>query len=252
MVLCVDEKTQIQALDRTQPILPLTPGLPERRTHDDTRHGTPNLFAALDIALGEVIGDRMYFAGIVYVLRTRIIWNAFPREKFGGLGSSALHDRFQKWAKAGLFEAIWRKGLAEYDEMEGMAWEWQSADGTMVEAPLAQESVGPNPTDRGKMEASDTPSSKGMASRCHSSSAERTRTIARRSANCWTREGFVRPTKRRSKTFALTPAMSGRPKKYLRAALSRTSARGARKFPNRNATRTSSRADGSSNVSTSG
>jgi transposase len=94
--------------------------------------------------------DRSYFAGIVYVLRTGIIWNAFSREKFGGLGSSALHARFQHWAKAGLFQAIWRKGLAEYDEMEGIAWEWQSADGTLVEAPLAQESVGPNPTDRGK------------------------------------------------------------------------------------------------------
>jgi transposase len=80
--------------------------------------------------------DRLYFAGIVYVLRTGIIWNAFPREKFGGLGSSALHTRFQEWAKAGLFVAIWRKGLAEYDEMEGIAWEWQSADSTSVEAPL--------------------------------------------------------------------------------------------------------------------
>jgi transposase len=92
----------------------------------------------------------MYFAGIVYVLRTGIIWSAFPREKFGGLGSSALHARFREWARAGLFQAIWRKGLAEYDEMEGMAWEWQSADGAMVEAALAQESVGPNPADRGK------------------------------------------------------------------------------------------------------
>jgi hypothetical protein len=45
--------------------------------------------------------NRLYFAGIVHVLRTGIIWNAFPREKFGGLGSSALHDRFQKRAKAG-------------------------------------------------------------------------------------------------------------------------------------------------------
>ena len=50
MVLCVDEKSQIQALDRTQPILPLAPGLPERRTHDYMRHGTTTLFAALDIA----------------------------------------------------------------------------------------------------------------------------------------------------------------------------------------------------------
>ena len=57
MVLCVDEKSQIQALDRTQPMLPLAPGLPERRTHDYERHGTTTLFAALDIATGAVIGD---------------------------------------------------------------------------------------------------------------------------------------------------------------------------------------------------
>jgi len=57
MVLCVDEKSQIQALDRTQPMLPLGPGIPERRTHDYTRHGTTTLFAALDIATGEVIGE---------------------------------------------------------------------------------------------------------------------------------------------------------------------------------------------------
>ena len=92
--------------------------------------------------------DRVYFSAIVYVLRAGIIWNALPREKFGGLGSSALHARFQQWARAGLFEALWREGLAEYDEMEGIQWEWQSADGTHVEAPLAQESAGQNPTDR--------------------------------------------------------------------------------------------------------
>jgi transposase len=57
MVLCVDEKSQIQALDRTQPVLPLAPGIPERRTHDYARHGTTTLFAALDIATGEVIGE---------------------------------------------------------------------------------------------------------------------------------------------------------------------------------------------------
>ncbi|MGH8436280.1 MAG: IS630 family transposase [Pseudomonas sp.] len=57
MVLCVDEKSQIQALDRTQPLLPLAPGIPERRTHDYMRHGTTTLFAALDIATGEVIGE---------------------------------------------------------------------------------------------------------------------------------------------------------------------------------------------------
>ncbi len=56
LVLCVDEKSQIQALDRSQPMLPMRPGQIERRTHDYTRHGTTSLFAALDIATGAVIG----------------------------------------------------------------------------------------------------------------------------------------------------------------------------------------------------
>lgn len=55
VVLCVDEKSQIQALERTQPILPLQPGQAERRSHDYERHGTTTLFAALDVATGEVI-----------------------------------------------------------------------------------------------------------------------------------------------------------------------------------------------------
>ncbi len=55
IVLCIDEKSQIQALDRTQPLLPLRPGQAERRTHDYKRHGTTSLFAALDIATGRVI-----------------------------------------------------------------------------------------------------------------------------------------------------------------------------------------------------
>ena len=56
MVLSVDEKTQIQALDHTQPMLPLRPGQIERRTHDYTRHGTASLYAAFDIASGEIMG----------------------------------------------------------------------------------------------------------------------------------------------------------------------------------------------------
>jgi transposase len=56
IVLCVDEKSQIQALDRSQPMLPMRPGQPARRSHDYTRHGTTSLFAALDIATGAVIG----------------------------------------------------------------------------------------------------------------------------------------------------------------------------------------------------
>ncbi len=56
LVLCMDEKSQIQALDRSQPMLPKRPGQPARRSHDYTRHGTTSLFAALDIATGHVIG----------------------------------------------------------------------------------------------------------------------------------------------------------------------------------------------------
>jgi transposase len=57
LVLCADEKSQIQALDRTQPTLPLRPGQPERHTYDYKRHGTTSLFAALDVATGKVIGE---------------------------------------------------------------------------------------------------------------------------------------------------------------------------------------------------
>jgi hypothetical protein len=55
-VLSIDEKSQIQALDREQPVLPMMPGVPERRTHNYVRHGTTSLFAALDVASGFVIG----------------------------------------------------------------------------------------------------------------------------------------------------------------------------------------------------
>ena len=56
LVLCVDEKSQIQALDRSQPVLPMRPGQTERRSHDYRRHGTTSLFAALDVATGKVMG----------------------------------------------------------------------------------------------------------------------------------------------------------------------------------------------------
>src|SRR5438309_6454001 len=57
LVFCVDEKSQIQALDRTQPLLPMRPGQVERRTHDYTRHGTTSLFAALNVKTGKIIGE---------------------------------------------------------------------------------------------------------------------------------------------------------------------------------------------------
>src|SRR6266498_2749378 len=57
VVLCADEKSQIQALDPTAPVLPMLPGTPERRTHDYRRNGITNLYAALDVASGNVISD---------------------------------------------------------------------------------------------------------------------------------------------------------------------------------------------------
>jgi transposase len=84
---------------------------------------------------------------IFYVMRTGIQWNAVPK-KFGS--SSALHRYFMFWCEKGFFQALWACGLAAYDEAKGIDWTWLSADGCMTKAPLAQETVGKNPTDRGK------------------------------------------------------------------------------------------------------
>ena len=110
---------------------------------------------------------RLVFEAIVYMLRTGCQWKALPSERFGS--ASAIHARFLDWEKAGVFENLWRLGLAEYDEMEGIAWRWQSIDGAMMKAPMTQESVGPNPTDRGEMGASAICWSTDVASRCRSS-----------------------------------------------------------------------------------
>lgn len=93
------------------------------------------------------IEPRRVFEAIVYVLRTGCQWKALPKE-YGS--ASSVHKYFLAWKRSAVFLKLWRKGLAEYDEMEGIAWSWQSIDGSMVKAPLALEAVGPNPTDRGK------------------------------------------------------------------------------------------------------
>ncbi len=97
---------------------------------------------------------RQIFSAIVYVLRTGCQWKALPRE-FGS--ASAVHAHFQRWQREGFFRKIWKAGLAEYDEMEGIAWRWQSVDGAAGKAPLALECVGPNSTDRGKKWAQTQP-----------------------------------------------------------------------------------------------
>jgi putative transposase len=91
--------------------------------------------------------DRQMLSAILYVLRTGIQWNALPRE----LGASTtVYDRFRLWERQGLFDCIWQAGLQEYDELEGIAWHWQSMDGVMTKAPFGGTATGANPTDRGK------------------------------------------------------------------------------------------------------
>lgn len=69
---------------------------------------------------------------IVYVLRTFCQGKALPAGRFGS--ASAIHARFRQWEKAGFFEALRQAGLAGYDELQGVAWRWQSIDGAMMKA----------------------------------------------------------------------------------------------------------------------
>ena len=91
---------------------------------------------------------RKLISGILYVLRTGCQWNALPKETYGS-GKTA-HRYFQRWVRAGVFRRMWAAGLTDYDELKGIAWKWQAADGAMTKAPLGGEKTGPNPTDRGK------------------------------------------------------------------------------------------------------
>jgi transposase len=82
VVVCIDEKTQVQALDRTAPILPIRPGLPEKATHDYLRHGTTSLFAALEVATGKVT-DACYqrHTHAEFLDFLKLVAKAYPRVK---------------------------------------------------------------------------------------------------------------------------------------------------------------------------
>jgi hypothetical protein len=90
-----------------------------------------------------------------------------PAERFGS--ASAVHKRFLEWEKAGFFEALWRAGLAEYDEMEGIAWRWQSIDGAMIKRRWLRSKSVRIPRIGEKTGASGTCWWTGVASRYHSS-----------------------------------------------------------------------------------
>jgi transposase len=101
VVLCVDEKSQIQALNRTQPVLPLRPGLPERATHDYVRHGTTTLFAALEVATGKVTDacfDRHRHEEFLAFLK--VVARAYPRRELHVVvdnSSTHKHPDVQAW-----------------------------------------------------------------------------------------------------------------------------------------------------------
>lgn len=77
--------------------------------------------------------DRKAMSAIFYLLRTGCQWSALP-ESLGK--KSTVHDRFQEWRAAGVFETMWQTALAYYDEKKGLDWEWQAMDGAMTKAPL--------------------------------------------------------------------------------------------------------------------
>jgi transposase len=79
---------------------------------------------------------RNVVCGILYVLRTGCQWKAMPRE-FGS--GSAIHDYFQQWVQLDVFQNLWRAALEEYDDLQGIDWQWQSLDGAMTKAPLGGE-----------------------------------------------------------------------------------------------------------------
>jgi putative transposase len=111
----VDPQYQItdELWERIEPLIP-----PHRKK---TRRGRPRM------------DERRAMNGIFYVARTGCQWKALPHS----LGrKSTVHDRFQEWRKAGVFEEMWRRSLLDYDATKGIDWEWQSMDTTMTKAPL--------------------------------------------------------------------------------------------------------------------
>ena len=89
------------------------------------------------------VDDRQAMDAIFFVLRTGCQWNAL--HETGICSSSSAHRRFQEWTEAGVFLALWEKGLMEYDALQGIDWEWLAMDGAMTKAPLGGEKGGQEP-----------------------------------------------------------------------------------------------------------
>jgi putative transposase len=93
------------------------------------------------------VDPRSALNGIIYQMRSGCQWNHLP-DNFGD--DSSVHRQLQRWVNKGVFEKIWSVLIECCEELGGVAWEWQSADGAMGKARFGGDKVGPNPTDRGK------------------------------------------------------------------------------------------------------
>ena len=80
--------------------------------------------------------DKECFEAMIYLLRTGIQWKELPKDF---PAKSTVHDRFQRWLEIGIFVELWKKLLEEYDEVEGLDWEWLSGDSSSVKSPLGGE-----------------------------------------------------------------------------------------------------------------
>ena len=88
------------------------------------------------------LSDRQAMTAIFYRLRAGCQWKALP----AALGAaSTVHDRFQEWRAAGVFERLWQAGLLEYDQARGLDWNWLALDGAMAKAPLGGRGHGTQP-----------------------------------------------------------------------------------------------------------
>ena len=112
------------------------------------------------------IDQRAILDAIIFRLRSGCQWNLMPQEL---PDDSTVHRTLQRWVRLGVLDRIWAALVEDCDELGGVNWEWQAADGCLIKAPLAIEAVGPNPTDRKKKEASGICWSTSVASRCRSS-----------------------------------------------------------------------------------
>ena len=92
--------------------------------------------------------NRQVVNGILFVLRSGCQWKGLKKEWYGA--SSSLHERFQRWNKAGLWKKIYRVMVKYYHKKRHIQWRWQAVDSKMVPAPLGGDETGPNPTDRAK------------------------------------------------------------------------------------------------------